>query len=524
MLIQNQESENKYQDVTLAVLEDTQTLKNHADLLIVDDNIANLTLLFTILSQQGYKVRKALGGEAALKTIFLEPPDLILLDIKMPGIDGYAVCTQLKASPQTREIPIIFLSALDEAVDKIRAFEVGGEDYITKPFLAEEVLIRIRYQLNIQKQRQQLKEHNRLLQKEIQERKQAEAATQLLLTTIHAVHQASDFKDALKILLCMVRQAIDWDYGEGWILDDGTITLQLSQTCHDPMHDLSLMQFHQARLGITFTDGVGLLGRVWVTQQSEWIEDVSQKQAPVFLRTEAANRAGLKAAFGVPIVLQEQVLAVLVFFKRSPLPYDPKLVQLVNAVAIELAEFIQRKQTEEALIRTNHELQRLATLDGLTQVNNRRCFDEVLEREWQRLQRRQAFLALIMCDIDYFKFYNDCYGHVAGDNCLKEVAHAIVRACKRPADLVARYGGEEFAVLLPETDIEGAICIAQQIRQQVAKLAIPHAGSRASTHVTLSMGIASLIPTPESLQEKLIVTADRALYKAKAQGRDTYHI
>jgi two-component system, cell cycle response regulator len=296
MYIQNQEFDNNYKDVNLAVREDTEALKNHADLLIVDDNIDNLALLSAILSQQGYRVRKAINGKVALKAIFLEPPDLILLDIKMPVIDGYAVCNQLKASPQTREIPIIFLSALDEAMDKIRAFEVGGEDYITKPFLAEEVLLRVRHQLKIQKQQQELKEHNRRLQKEIQERRQAEAATQLLLTTIHAVHQASDFKRALEILLCKVRQAMDWDYGEGWILGDDSMTLQLSQTCHDPMHDVSLNQFHQARLEISFTDGVGLLGRVWATHQSEWIEDVSQKQAPVFLRTEAAIRAGLKAA------------------------------------------------------------------------------------------------------------------------------------------------------------------------------------------------------------------------------------
>ncbi|GAA6620934.1 diguanylate cyclase domain-containing protein [Scytonema sp. NUACC26] len=524
MFIQNQEFDNNYKEANRAIQEGLEALIDRVDLLIVDDNIDNLALLSEILKQQGYNVRKAISGEVALKAIFLEPPDLILLDIKMPGLDGYAVCEQLKASPQTREVPIIFLSASDEAVDKVRAFEVGGEDYITKPFLAEEVSIRIRYQLKIQQQQQQLKEHNRRLQKEIQERRQAEAATQLLLTTIHAVHQASDFKNALSILLCNVRQAIDWDYGEGWILGDDTMTLKLSQTCYDPMHDVSLNQFHQARLDINFTDRVGLLGRVWATQQSEWIEDVSQQQAPIFLRTEAAIRAKLKAAFGVPIVLREQVLAVLVFFKRSPLAYDPKLMQLVNAVAIELAEFIQRKQTEEALIRSNRELQRLATLDGLTQVNNRRCFNEALEREWQRLQRRQASLSLILCDIDYFKLYNDYYGHVAGDSCLKEVANAIATTCKRPGDLVARYGGEEFAVLLPDTDVEGAICIAQQIRQQVTKLAIPHAASQASNYVTLSMGIASLIPTFEFVQEKLIVTADRALYKAKAQGRNTYGV
>jgi two-component system, cell cycle response regulator len=524
MSIQNQEFDHNFKDTNLTIQEGTETLLERIDLLIVDDNIDNLALLSNILQEKGYKVRKAINGEVALKAIFLEPPDLILLDIKMPGLDGYAVCKQLKASPQTCEVPIIFLSSSDEAIDKVRAFEVGGEDYITKPFLAEEVLIRIRYQLKIQQQQQQLKEHNRKLQKEIQERRQAEAATQLLLTTIHAVHQASDFRNALSILLCNVRQAIDWDYGEAWILGDDINTLKLSQTCYDPIDDVSLKQFHQARIDINFNEGVGLLGRVWMTQQLEWIEDVSQQQSPVFLRTRAAIRAGLKAAFGVPIVLQKQVLAVLVFFKRSPLPYDPKVVQLVSAVAIELGEFIQRKRIEEALILSNKELQRLATLDGLTQLYNRRCFNEALEREWHRLQRRQAFLSLILCDIDYFKLYNDYYGHVAGDNCLKQIANAIASTCKRPGDLVARYGGEEFAVLLPDTNIEGAIYVAQQIRQQITKLAIPHAASEVSNCVTLSMGIASLIPTLEFVQEKLIVTADRSLYKAKEQGRNTFRV
>lgn len=187
----------------------------------------------------------------------------------------------------------------------------------------------------------------------------------------------------------------------------------------------------------------------------------------------------------------------------------------------ELQRQIEAKhQLTEKLEEANRELERLASVDGLTQIANRRCFDEYLEREWKRLQREQAPLSLIMCDIDYFKKYNDTYGHQSGDECLQQVADAIHQAVRRPADQVARYGGEEFSVILPNTEAEGALEVAQTIGDRVKSLMIPHAGSLVSKFVTLSLGVASFIPNFELSPHILITSADVALYQAKLAGRD----
>ena len=167
----------------------------------------------------------------------------------------------------------------------------------------------------------------------------------------------------------------------------------------------------------------------------------------------------------------------------------------------------------------------MVNLDGLTQLANRRCFDEYLEQEWQRLAREQQPLSLIMCDIDFFKNYNDTYGHVAGDDCLRKVSHLIKESVRRPADLAARYGGEEFVLVLPNTDIEGSMLVADVIRKRLEELALPHEDSSVSKSVTLSMGVTSLVPKIDSLPSVLLTSADYALYRAKELGRNqTYQI
>lgn len=187
---------------------------------------------------------------------------------------------------------------------------------------------------------------------------------------------------------------------------------------------------------------------------------------------------------------------------------------------------IQQVSLLTQLENANRELQRLATLDGLTGLANRRCFDRVLDYEW-RCGIREAWqspnppqLSLILGDVDFFKNYNDTYGHQAGDSCLQQIARAMSRVAKRPPDLVARYGGEEFAVILPRTNVRGAIHVAQMIRSEVRKSAIAHACSQVSEHVTLSLGVASTVPSRETNLEMLIAAADAALYEAKKQGRD----
>jgi diguanylate cyclase (GGDEF)-like protein len=280
-------------------------------------------------------------------------PILILLDINMPYMNGFQVCEHLKLSDRTREIPIIFVSARDEVLDKIRAFDIGAVDYITKPFQIAELLARVENQVVLRKLRHQLQQQNEQLQQEIKHRIIAEAAL---------------------------------------------------------------------------------------------------KQANV------------------------------------------KLVKLVN-------------------------------LDGLTELANRRRFDEYIETEWHRLAREGRSLSLIMCDIDFFKNYNDAYGHIVGDACLRRVSQMFRDLIHRPADLAARYGGEEFAFVLPSTELEGAMIVAQSIHDALLQLEIPHEGSAVSEFVTVSMGVTSLVPMNDSVPSVLLTAADYALYRAKELGRNqTYAI
>lgn len=185
-------------------------------------------------------------------------------------------------------------------------------------------------------------------------------------------------------------------------------------------------------------------------------------------------------------------------------------------------DITERHQLEQSLQAANAELEQLATLDGLTHVANRRKFDDYLEQEWRRAIRSQQPLSLIMFDIDFFKRYNDCYGHQIGDWCLIQVAQAVKAIVHRSTDLVARYGGEEFAVVLPNTHVDSAERIAEQIQQAIADLAIPHACSEIASIVSISLGVASQIPIGPGTSQQLIAMADRALYLAKQRGRNGY--
>ncbi|PPS46098.1 diguanylate cyclase [Chroococcidiopsis sp. TS-821] len=194
-----------------------------------------------------------------------------------------------------------------------------------------------------------------------------------------------------------------------------------------------------------------------------------------------------------------------------------------SVVELELhKEISDHQKAEAALQEVNKKLQSLSCIDSLTQIANRRRFDQAIAQEWWRMAREKHPLALIFCDVDYFKKYNDCYGHQAGDFCLKQVAQIISSVLDRPGDLVARYGGEEFAVILPNTDSEGATKVAQKIQLQLRNAQLVHGDSAISDYVTMSLGIASTIPTPESNPDALIAKADKALYQAKMQGRDRF--
>lgn len=188
-----------------------------------------------------------------------------------------------------------------------------------------------------------------------------------------------------------------------------------------------------------------------------------------------------------------------------------------------LQELLVAHQTVE-LDRLNRALDKMSREDPLTSLANRRAFDDALSREWERARREQQSIALLYMDVDFFKLYNDTYGHNIGDVCLRRVGQTLKQALRRPADLAARYGGEEFVVLLPNTNADGAIDVAQRIIKHVDALALPHSRSKAASHVTLSIGITFTIPQKQQTLTEFLAKADAALYKAKEHGRHQYQM
>ncbi|MBW4575623.1 MAG: diguanylate cyclase [Aphanothece sp. CMT-3BRIN-NPC111] len=243
------------------------------------------------------------------------------------------------------------------------------------------------------------------------------------------------------------------------------------------------------------------------------IEDIytaGLKQCHIDLLAEFQVRANLV----VPILQGEQLWGLLIAHHcTSPRHWRQLEISLLSQLATQAAIAIQQSELYQ-------QVQRQASVDGLTLVANRRRFDEYLHQKWQQMTLVEAPLSLILCDIDFFKLYNDTYGHPAGDDCLRQVAKAINTAVNRSDDLAARYGGEEFAIILPNTSMEGAVRVAERIRAQVKALQLDHIKSPLGKCVTLSMGVVSMNWSPEATPPALIAAADRALYEAKAQGRD----
>jgi len=215
---------------------------------------------------------------------------------------------------------------------------------------------------------------------------------------------------------------------------------------------------------------------------------------------------------------------ILALALPSEQSWSSAAIACAQSIAIELSFAMQQAQQYQSLLLANQELQKLALSDGLTRLANRRRFDEHLSDEWQRLARDRQPLSLILCDLDHFKRYNDTFGHPAGDRCLIRVAKALLSGPQRPADLVARYGGEEFAVILPNTDTNGAWRIAQKIHESIRQLKIAHAADNEKPYVTVTMGVATIIPGHEATAQGLVQAADMALYHAKQQGRDRTYV
>lgn len=431
-----------------------------ADILIVDGDPNHLKRLSSILTEKHHRWRPAASGARALAMIQKEPPDLVLLDVMMPDMDGYEVCRQLKQNPETRGIPIILISTPDEAFDKLRAFDAGAADYVTKPIQAAEVLARIESRLLIQAQTRQLAA-------EAERREALESSmhqSQALLSTV--LHVATDGIMAFEAIRDDAGRVSDFR----WILLNAAAAHLLGSSVDELSGQSLLASFPDADVIGLFADCVAVLDKGQPLAREYYLEF-----AKSWIQLGATRRGdGLTVAF---------------------------------------RDITRAKEVEQ-------ELERLANLDGLTQIANRRVFDETLQREWKRCNRNQLPLTVLLCDVDFFKRFNDTYGHLVGDACLIQVANALCQVVRRPGDLVARYGGEEFAVILSETSLLGARTVAENICAAIEKLSIEHPALEQPVHVTLSIGLASWVPGNEQKPEVLLEAADTALYHSKDQGRN----
>ncbi|WP_204103022.1 MULTISPECIES: diguanylate cyclase [Spirulina sp. CCY15215] len=640
------------------------------DILIVDDIPENVRLLFEMLTGQGHEVRQTITGKQALQAIGCDPPDLILLDIMMPKMDGYQVCQHLKADPETRDIPVIFLSAKDKPIDRVEAFKVGGADYISKPFYIEEVLARVEHQLILVRQRQQLEAKNTCLQQEIEEREKVEMALKKQQEFLHLAIDANpnliyvkDEQGKFTLANCALaklydttvenlvgKSEADFNGDRQQILQDAqreiakasrqiNTALVTPTITTEPIFDRqtqTVRWFQTTKTAFASPDGktcwiLGVSVDITERQQAEaalWVQaererllrtiaqrirqslDVAEilqqtvREIQQFLQTDRVaicrqesdrtyrvvvesvstpwlslegvtiadgwllniaaewesksnlpphaiadattknieNIENISSSLG-DFLQQWQVRSqCIVPIFKSHLPPDSSSYGLWGAIVVHQCEAVREWQEGELEILSslatqvaiavqqgellaklevaNRELKNLANVDGLTGLANRRRFDEVLNKEWQRMQRDRAPLSLILADIDFFKRYNDTYGHQKGDECLKAVALAIRSGSQRSSDLAARYGGEEFAVILPNTSLEDAVKIACQIQEQVRALRINRSPLSAFPYLTVSSGVASQFPHKQETLENLIGTADAALYRAKASGRD----
>jgi two-component system cell cycle response regulator len=387
-------------------------------ILVVDDMLENTTLLARILTNSGYQVQVANNGTDAIHCAQTSPPELILLDISMPEMDGFETCRQLKQDQRTSDIPVIFISAFGDIDNKVRAFQDGGVDYITKPFELEEVQARVGKHLAILDLRAQLQSLNRELTTRVDE----------LTRSQELLRERESKLDAFIKALPSLSFVVD---GEGRYLEVMT-----------------------SEAGLLVVEAEQLQGRL--------IDEVipSQEAALILEAIQQAIKTGETQIieYKIPILAGgEHWFEGRIALMEKGLVGHSKVVLVVN----EISERVQLYR----------EIQRLANQDPLTNCFNRRHFMVLAEQELQRAARYKRPLSLIFLDIDHFKTFNDQYGHQIGDYLLC----SLVNLCKRQLrniDIFGRYGGEEFLILMPEAGAGEVLQAAERLRVRIKSMNI----------------------------------------------------
>ncbi|MER3559094.1 MAG: hypothetical protein C4336_06345 [Armatimonadota bacterium] len=440
--------------------------------LIAEDSTVLAKVLERALRQLGYTVQVTHNGAEAWQAFQHQPTPLVITDWEMPQMDGLELCQKIRAHPHETYTYIILLTGRDQKEDKLAAMEAGADDFLTKPLDPAELRACLHTAQRILHAENRLREQNQQLSEmyeELQTQHESLQATQRLVE--HANRRFADLFENLPI------------------------------ACFTFDHEGVLHEWNQAAEQLYgYTKG----------------EVLFRSMFEKVFRGESAVRMGEL----MRMVLTGSVLNGIEsedydaegrrhYVLRGVFPLRNPAGEVVGGLVVDVTD---RVEYEQQLRLMNEQLQNLAITDGLTGLKNHRAFQDFLEQEFQRAQRYRTSLSLILMDVDRFKQYNDTFGHQAGDEVLKKVAH-ILCFHARQSDFVVRYGGEEFVVVLPNTDLEDALRVAERFRY-----AIEHAQWDLRP-VTGSFGVATRTDTMQTRQE-LIEQVDQALYQAKHTGRN----
>ncbi|MEG4918000.1 EAL domain-containing protein [Microcoleus sp. B13-B6] len=442
------------------------------NILIVDDLPDNLRLLRDTLSAHGYKVRSATTGAMALRAAQLPSTELILLDIKLPDQDGYEVCRKLKSDERTADIPIIFLSALNETFNKVQGLAAGGVDYIAKPFQVEEVLARVETHLTIGRLQQKLQKQNLRLLREIEERQRLEeslfAEKELAQVTLQSIGDAvitTDAQGNVRYFNPIAEQLTGWKNHEVQGVPFSTVFLIVEQVTREPVENPINKALLEERI-VTLANNTILISH----DGTEY--PIADSAAPI------RDREG----------------------------------QIIGAVMVFHDVTESRYLTRQLSWEENH--------DALTGLINRRKFEQQLVEALASVKDSNQQHALCYLDLDQFKVVNDTVGHIAGDELLRQIT-ALIQKGVRANDMLARLGGDEFGILLTQCSLSQATQIAENLKDIVHQFRFIWNGK--TFIIGVSIGVVAIDQTSQNLME-LLGAADAACYAAKARGRNCVHI
>ncbi len=447
-----------------------------ARVLVVDDIPVNVRLLEAKLFTEYYEVLIALDGPTALEIVKQESPDIVLLDVMMPGMDGYEVCHTIKTDPETAHIPVVMVSALNETSDRVRGLEAGADDFLTKPVSDIALFSRIRSLVRLKNAIDELR---------------AREATELEFGPMEDRFFRLDDRAPGDILL-VARES--WD------------RRMITATLEDFGHRLTVVQDFADAMGLAAEGDFHLV----------LVNDVDDDSALRFcsqLRSRRETRHG-------PILLAVDDGNEARLAKAMELGINDYLVRPINKdeLIARTQTQIRRKRYEERLRTDYRESVNAAVTDSLTGMYNRRYLTTYFGRVVKRLGVASKQISILMLDIDHFKSVNDVHGHSAGDEVLKAMGK-IILGNLRGSDTAVRYGGEEFIVLMPDVSVKNASAAAERLRRWVSETPFSVAGTDEDLAVTVSIGVAATLAGSQSL-EVLIKRADAALYEAKDGGRN----